>query len=279
MSNITLPNEAAVRAVDQTAFVTDDLMDGLLTDPQGAVIKLMVEELDSGDTINIHEVNGGTGKTAKFIKDNCTNEANVKIVTTDTFVDTYLTTSEFYDNVANASNVYKCDIGPMQRTNFNEGGQAISVDALDTFGANANAILTTVTLADAPVLLGTNDLANFEHNNIPNTHVVNQAGDSIDSSGNFNSFNLVIYYPWPVSMGFAEHEKNTARKQIASCFNRIPSGGGMVIMNFHLPFVQTAFWDTMNAMTNTGRFWTAEWVLNSETDDSGYWQAACIRKT
>ena len=80
-------------------------------------------------------------------------------------------------------------------------------------------------------------------------------------------------------MGFAEHEKNTARKQIASCFNRVPSGGGMVIMNFHLPFVQTAFWETMNAMTNTGRFWTAEWVPNSETDDPVIGKRLVIRKT
>ena len=61
-------------------------------------------------------------------------------------------------------------------------------------------------------------------------------------------------------MGFAEHEKNTARKIIASMFNRTPSGGGFIIFNFQLPFVQTAFWDTMNAMTNTGKFWTSEWV-------------------
>ena len=46
MSNITLPMMKPLRAVDQSAFVTDDLMDGLLTDPYGAVIKLVVESLD-----------------------------------------------------------------------------------------------------------------------------------------------------------------------------------------------------------------------------------------
>ena len=279
MSNITLPDEAAVRAVDQSAFVTDDLMDGLLTDPHGAVIKLVVESLDSGDIINIHEMNAGTGKTAKFIVDNCSNQADLKIATTDIYNDTYLTTSEYFDTVANASNVYKNDTSSLQRTNFDEGGSAISVDSLDAFGANANAILSTVTLADSPTLLGVNDLASFTHPDIPNSHVVNHAGTAIDSSGNFDSYNLGIYYPWPVSMGFAEHEKNTARKIIASMFNRTPSGGGFIIFNFQLPFVQTAFWDTMNAMTNTGKFWTSEWVLNSETDNSGYWQAAIIKKT
>ncbi len=279
MSNITTPDEAAVRAVDQSAFVVDDLMDGLITDPHGAVIKLVVESLDSGDIINIHEMNAGTGKTAKFIVDNCSNQADIKITTTDTFTDTYLTTSEFYDNVGNASNCYKNDTSSLQRTNFDEGGTAISVDLLDAFGADANVIVNTTVLADSPTLLGVNDLSNFLHPQIPNSHVVNQAGTAIDSSGDYDAYNLSIYYPWPVSMGFVEHEKNTARKTIASLFNRCGSGGGFIIFNFHLPFVQEAFWDTMNAMTNTGKFWTAEYVLNSETDNTGYWQAAVIKKT
>ncbi len=279
MSNITLPDEATVRAVDTSSLVVDDLMDGLIADPHGAVIKLVVESLDSGDIINIHEMNAGTGKTAKFIVDNCTNQADLNIVTTDIFNDTYLTTSEFFDNVDNATNCYKNDVSSLQRTNFDEGGTAISVDSLDAFGANANAILSTVTLADSPTLLGVNDLSNFEHIDTPKTHIVNHAGDSLGTEGNFDTYNLAIYYPWPVSMGFAEHEKNTARKAIASMFNRCPSGSGFIIFNFHLPMVQEAFWDTMNAMKNTGKFWTSEWLLNSETDSSGHWQAAVVKKT
>jgi hypothetical protein len=53
----------------------------------------------------------------------------------------------------------------------------------------------------------------------------------------------------------------------------------MIITNFHLPLVQTAFWDAMNALTNTGRLWTAEYVLNSESDGTGFWQAAVIKKS
>lgn len=279
MANITLPTEAQVRAVDANAFIVDDLMDGLITDPQGQVIKLVAESVSANATINIHEANAGTGKTAKFILDNVNNSSNINIVTTDTFVDTYLTTSEFYENVGNASNCYKCDTSSMTRTNFNEGGTAISVDQLDAFGSNANAILQTITLADAPTLMGTNDLSNYEHPAIPNTHIVNHAGASLASSGNFESAELSILFPWPVSMGFPEHEVNANRKHLASMFNRCPSGGGIIVFNFHLGPVQTAFWDVMNAMKNTGNFWTSEWLLNSETDNSGYWQAAVVKKS
>ena len=48
MTDITLPTETQVRAVDQDAFTWDDLMDGLITESHGAVIKLVTESLDSG---------------------------------------------------------------------------------------------------------------------------------------------------------------------------------------------------------------------------------------
>lgn len=279
MANITLPSETDVRAVDANAFVMDDLMDGLITEGQGQVIKLVAESLESGDTINIHEMNAGTGKTAKFILDNVTGAANLNIVTTDAFVDTYLTTSDFYDNVGNASNCYKNDVGVLQRTNFNEGGTAVSVDTLDAFGSNANAIVSTVTLANAPTLLGVNDLASFQHPAIPNTHIVNSSNASLSSSGNFASHELTIFTPWPVGMGFPDHEQNAVRRHLASFWNKTPSGGGIIVLNFHLPTVQSPFWDTFNAMTNTGNFWTSAYLLNSETDNSGYWQAAVIKKS
>lgn len=279
MANITLPTESQVRDVDANAFIVDDLMDGLITDPQGQVIKLVAESVSANATIHINEINAGTGKTAKFILDNVNNSSNVNIVTTDTFIDTYLTTSDFFDNVGNASNCYKNDISSLTRTNFNEGGTAISVDQLDAFGSNANAILSTVTLSESPTLLGVNDLSNYEHQQIPNTNVVNHANATLASSGNFDEAELCIFFPWPVSMGFPEHEVNANRKHLASMFNRCPTGGGIIIFNFHLGPVQTAFWDVMNAMKNTGKFWTSEWLLNSETDNSGYWQAAVIKKS
>ena len=42
-------------------------------------------------------------------------------------------------------------------------------------------------------------------------------------------------------MGFAEHEKNTARKIIASMFNRTPSGGGFIILNFRITLYKQHF--------------------------------------
>ena len=43
--------------------------------------------------------------------------------------------------------------------------------------------------------------------------------------------------------------------------------------------VNQAFWAAMNPMTLTGKEWTSEWCSNSESDNSGYWQAALIKKS
>jgi len=277
MTDITLPNETQVRAVDQDAFTWDDLMDGLITESQGAVIKLVVEQLDSDAVINISEQYAGTGKTAKFILDNCTNSANIKIATADIFTDAYLTTSDYFTNVGNAANVYKLDLSGRNRINLDEGGNPVSVDLLDIWGADPTVVIRNTVLADAPIVLGTNDLAN-KTTDIPKSVIKNSSDVALAASGDAK-YDAVIYNPWPVSMGQAAHELNSQKETMASLFNNLNSGGAMLITSFMMPSIQEAFWAVFNAMTNTGRLWTAEYVLNSEDDDTGYWQAAIIRKT
>lgn len=277
MTDITLPNETQVRAVDQDAFTWDDLMDGLITESQGAVIKLVVEQLDSDAVINISEQYAGTGKTAKFILDNCTNSANIKIATADIFTDAYLTTSDYFTNVGNAANVYKLDLSGRNRINLDEGGNPVSVDLLDIWGADPTVVIRNTVLADAPIVLGTNDLAN-KTTDIPKSVIKNSSDVALAASGDAK-YDAVIYNPWPVSMGQAAHELNSQKETMASLFNNLNSGGAMLITSFMMPSIQEAFWATFNAMTNTGRLWTAEYVLNSEDDNTGYWQAAIVRKT
>lgn len=276
MADINLPTEADVRALDVDTFVWDDLMDGMITEVQGSVIKTVVEQLPAGDTVMISEDMAGTGKTAKFILDNCSNGANVNIVTTDVFSDVYLTTSEYFENVENAPNVYKNDLSGVTRTNFNEGGDAISVDTLDAFGDDPTVILSTRDLLNSPVVMGVNDLASYQKM-IPASHPVNHAGTSLADSG-YLGFDACVMFPWPVSRGFPEHELEATKTVMASMFNNLRSGGAMIIFQFHLPMVNVAFWEVFNAMTNTGRFWSAEWVLNSEPDNTGHWQGAIIKK-
>jgi hypothetical protein len=277
MTDITLPNETQVRAVDQDAFTWDDLMDGLITESHGAVFKLVVEQMDAGGILSINEQYAGTGKTAKFVLDNATNGADIKVITADIFTDAYLTTSEYFDNVGSAANAYKLDLSGRTRINLDEGGSPVSVDQLDLWGEDPTAVISNIVLANDPIVLGTNDLAN-KITDIPKNVIKNAADVALAESGNLK-YDCVIYNPWPVSMGQAAHELNSMKETMASLFNNLNSGGAMVVTAFHLPAIQTAFWTTMNAMTNTGKLWTAEYVLNSEADNTGYWQTAIIRKS
>lgn len=278
MANITLPDETAVRAVDTAAFTWDDLMDGLLTEQQGSVIKLVVEDMDDGTNVNLFEQFSATGKTAKFINDNCSNSANINIVTTDSYMDTFLTTSEYFQNTGNVSNVFKNSTSGQSRITYNDAGQATQIELLDFFGDDANVVLNTIDLTSAPTTLGTNDLTNYENITAPNTHIVDHAGTSLDTSGNF-AFDVAVIMPWPVTMQHPLHEAEAFKKNICSIYNKLPIGGAMIIFNFHLPKVNDNVWAALNALTAVGKGWQAEWVLNSETDNSGYWQAGIIKKT
>ena len=90
MQSITIPSEADIKAIDLDSLVWDDLMDGTLQESMGAAIKAVLDEITETDiVINLAEQNAATGKTAKFIIDNCANAANWKIVSTDMFQDTF----------------------------------------------------------------------------------------------------------------------------------------------------------------------------------------------
>ena len=49
---MTLPTEAEVRAIDTSAFTWDDLLDGLLSQGQGQVIKAVCDRMEAGETID-----------------------------------------------------------------------------------------------------------------------------------------------------------------------------------------------------------------------------------
>ena len=135
MANMTLPTEAEVRAIDETAFTWDDLLDGTLSEVQGQVIKAVCDRMESGEVLNIVEQYAATGKTAKFVNDNVTGASNLKIVTSDQFVDTFLTTSDYFTNSGNSANVYKCDTSATSEVIYNEGGDATHVKYYDTYTA------------------------------------------------------------------------------------------------------------------------------------------------
>ena len=276
MQNISLPTAADVDSVDQEAFIWDDLMDGTLTAPQAALIKAVLDRCPAGTTVDLSEQNAGTGKTAKFINDNVTTSQDLKIVTTDAFSDTFMTTSDFWENVNNASNCYKNDTMGQTVIEFDESGSAVGIQLIDVF--NDNAVISTADLNSAPTVLGINDLSNYTGVVVPNSAVVDKDGVAISDSGLYSP-DVNVFAPWIISSGFTAFEKEGVKQAMAKLFNRLPVNGIMIILQFHIPFVNQSFWSVKDAMTLTGKSMECSWLMNSETDGSGYWQAAAIKRT
>ena len=281
MANMTLPTEAEVRAIDVSAFVWDDLLDGLLSQAQGQVIKAVCDRMEAGETICIIEPFQATGKTAKFINDNVTGASNLKIVTSDQYVDTYLTTSDYFKNTGNVSNVYKHDTSSAVEMVYNADGDATHIKFWDANTDPANPILKREhAFADTPVALGTNDLSNHTIVWPRETQIKNHADENLGTGDNVGDFNpdVWIIVPWIVNLGNPEFDKDNHKRTFAQIFNKMETGEVYVVMNFHMPGVNEAFWAAMNAMTATGKNWSVEYLMNSETDNSGYWQAAVVKK-
>lgn len=276
MQNISLPTAAEIDSVDQEAFIWDDLMDGVLTEPNGAVIKAVLDLCPVGTVVDISEQNAGTGKTAKFINDNVVNSSGFKIVTSDVFSDTFMTSSDFWDNVDNATNCYKCDMAGTTTVQFDESGSAVSVQLVDIY--NDNAVISDIDLTGPAPVLGINDLSNYTGVIVPNSAVKDKDDVAISDSGLYTP-DVQIFLPWIVSNGFPAFEKEGIKNTIARQFNRLPINGILIITNFHIPSVNQSFWSVKDAMTLTGKGMECQWVLNSETDNTGYWQAAVIKRT
>jgi hypothetical protein len=85
MPTINLPTEAERAAVDVDSFTWSNSEPGALTKPHGALIKLICDQLESGEGVQVISPARGTGKTPKFIVQNTTNGANLKIVIRDDF--------------------------------------------------------------------------------------------------------------------------------------------------------------------------------------------------
>ena len=280
---MTLPTAAEIDAIDDSAFTWDDLLDGTLSEAQGKVIKAVAEKMTANEVLNLVEPYAATGKTAKFIIDNATNQADLKIVTSDSYVDTFLTTSDYFSNAGNVANVFKLDTSETAEIVYNEAAEAVSVKYYDPYtDPNAEKVLrSTIVLADAVPTMTMNEISDLTRAWASESDCVAHDGTKLGSSTTAGSFNPDVWVinPWTPNMGYPDLDIYNQTRMFATIFNKMETGEVMVILNFHIPNVNQAFWAAMNPMTLTGKEWTAEWCSNSESDNSGYWQAALIKKS
>ena len=150
MSDITLPTVEDINAVDESTFIWDDLLDGILTLEQGKVIKFITDQVDADEVISIREAYAGTGKTANFVRENATNGDSFKIVTVDQFVDTYLYTGDYFENCENATNIFQLNTSNTREVVFDEDGTPTHVKVFDPYANSEPTLIRTIDLSVQP---------------------------------------------------------------------------------------------------------------------------------
>lgn len=272
--------EENIRSIDTSNFEWDDLMDGTLTVEQGAVLKHFIDQMTSDQTILLREQLSGTGKTARFILDNISNPDNLpNIIVQDTFVNTFLFCDDFFENVLDHPKVFK-NPQPSPEIIYDMTGNPISTQT--TF---PNGYVSEIDLTNPPPERTQEELGNFYNDSVMDpSMMINSNGDSYGNSDDDFKVDLAVYFPFPVSLGFPEHEKDGICVAMATMYNRLKKGGVLLVFDNHFPKVDTSVWKMLEAVCNTnnvfdpyeqGRF---SFALNSELDNTGYWKAIAIQR-
>ena len=278
MSDITLPTSTEVNAVDESAFIWDDLLDGILTLEQGKAIKLITDQLDSDEVMSIREAYAGTGKTANFIRENATNGNTFKITTVDQFVDTYLYTGDYFENCENATNVFQLDTSNTREVVFDADGTPTHVKVFDPYANSEPTLIRTIELAVQPSFLDKQALSEVTPLIAPMSAIKDSEGNSMASSGDFVP-KVVIYMTWPITLGSEEHEKDALDRELAATMKALPVGGVMFVTHFHLPKTNGCFWNAYEGVKHAGYTFDESWLCNVEPDDSGPWTCVAIKRT
>ena len=247
MSNLTLPTIEQIGEVDTSALVWDDLIDGPLTPEVAAIIKLLTDQMDSGEHISCREMYAGTGKTATFIKDNATNGLSLKIVTVDTFDDSFFATSDYFLNCTNHGNVYKLDISGTRDIVYDDVGNPVSVNLIDPFNYDPPNHYRTIDLNTEPVALTKAELSKLDAVTVPLSCIKNVNNEALGPSDEKFKPSLVIYMTWPISIGSAAHEEDGLIRELSGVIKNLPVNGVLLVTYFHLPKTNVAFWQAYEA--------------------------------
>jgi hypothetical protein len=273
-------DDKKVREMDIAQFEWDDLMDGTLTMEQGAVLKYFVDQMNSDQTVLLREQLSCTGKTAKFILDNSADKDNIpKIVCQDTFVNTFLYCDDFFDNVEFDSRVYK-NPQPSPEIIYDMTGNPTSTQT--TF---PDGYVSVVDLTNPPPERTQEELGNFYSDSVMNPSLmVNSNGDAYGNADDDFKVDLAVYFPFPVSLGFLEHEKDGICVAMATMYNRLKPGGVLLVFDNHFPKVDKSIWKMLEAVHYVNNlqdpYQKQAWsfALNSEIDNTGYWKAIAIQR-
>ena len=302
MPTINLPTEAERAAVDVDSFTWSNSEPGALTKPHGALIKLIIDQLESGEGVQVISPARGTGKTPKFIVQNTTNGANLKIVIRDDFSETKpaLDAGGSVDGNGTTRSNVKVLLGSIDNVYLQDMAGVITFESDNTTvnytntttGANIETVDTTVTpktfdsMTDEEIAT---EIAKESMDFHTKEVLLNKDDEKLDGGGSdkFAPDVILVCPPPNLTMDYLGYSGEAAVRGeawlkrevsigVTRLFNKLPVGGVLIYDKIHFPRINGAIQDALGKLDPA----TYDSCLynNTESDYTGAYQSMAIKK-
>ena len=299
MPTINLPTEAERAAVDVDSFTWSNSEPGALTKPHGALIKLICDQLESGEGVQVISPARGTGKTPKFIVQNTTNGANLKVVIRDDFSEAKTDDGSGHGNNTTRSNV-KVLLGSIDNVYLQDMAGVITFESDNTTvnytntqtGANIETVDTTVTpktfdsMTDEEIAT---EIAKESMDFHTKEVLLNKDDEKLDGGGSdkFAPDVILVCPPPNLSMDYLGYSGDAAVRGeawlkrevsigVTRLLNKLPVGGVLIYDKIHFERINGAILDALAKLDPA----TYDSCLynNTESDYTGAYQSMAIKK-
>ena len=249
MTDFVLPTNAQIANVDVSGYTLSSDDAGLLVDYQAATIKNLIDQMSADETVHIRSPFQSTGKTEKFIVNDCT--VTPTIMTSDNWGNAVLDTSTFFTMSGNNDKVFKHSLPTANTVNTNEESEITSI----VTRLEGDTSDSTIDFTATPTALNSAQMSslNFKQNFDLST-VVNHAGTALGTNTDVFDAELILYFPNVVDVGIAEAwVKDYILNVMCASFNELAVNGTMVVMNTMYSKVNTSVWTMLAAQDSAGR--------------------------
>ena len=299
MPTINLPTEAVRAAVDVDSFTWSNSEPGALTKPHGALLKLIIDQLESGEGVQVISPGRGTGKTPKFIVQNTTNGANLKIVMRDDFSEAKTDDGSGHGNNTTRSNV-KVLLGSIDNVYLQDMAGVITFESDNTTVNYTNTQTSTnIETVDTSVTPTTFDsmtdeeiateIAKPSRDFHTKEVLLNKDDEKLDGGGSdkFAPDVILVCPQQSLSMDFLGYSGDAAVRGeawlkrevsigVTRLFNKLPVGGVLIYDKIHFERINGAIQDALGKLDPA----TYDSCLynNTESDYTGAYQSMAIKK-
>ena len=259
MTDFVLPSNADIEAIDKSGYTLSSDDAGLIVDYQAAVIKNLIDQMSADETVHIRSTFQSTGKTEKFIVNDCTTIPN--IVTTDIWNNAILDTSTYFTMSGNHDKLFKNQL-PSAAGTKNDDDEIVSL----TTKLPGDSSDSTIDFTTDPVAMNSAQMANLNFKTTYDlSEIKNHADVALGTSSDELDAELIVYYPNVVDIGVPDAWiKDYILNLMCASFNELPVNGALVVMNAMYSKVNTSVLTMLAAQDSVGRTYETQQINGTD---------------